>query len=29
LKVEGNREAMRQLFASLDVFDFGFNIVEP
>jgi alkyl sulfatase BDS1-like metallo-beta-lactamase superfamily hydrolase len=29
LKLEGNREAMRQLFASLDVFDFGFNIVEP
>ena len=29
LKLEGDREAMRQLFASLDVFDFGFNIVEP
>jgi len=29
LKVEGDRAAMRQLFASLDVFDFGFNIVEP
>ncbi len=29
LKLSGDREGMRQLFASLDVFDFGFNIVEP
>jgi alkyl sulfatase BDS1-like metallo-beta-lactamase superfamily hydrolase len=29
LQASGNREALRQMFACMDTFDFNFNIVEP